>query len=430
MSDHLGDRELNIDSIAIHGGQRPDPVTGAVMPPISLATTYAQESPGQHTGFEYIRTNNPTRYALERLIARLEGSTLTETQDVSCGGFAFSSGLAATGTALELLDHGQHVIAMDDLYGGSYRLLTNVRARTQGLKVTYVDLTDPQRVADAITDDTRMIWVETPTNPTLKLVDLEAIADLIGDRNIITVCDNTFATPILQRPIEHGFDIVMHSATKYLGGHSDVLGGVLVTNQVELAERIRFLQKSVGAVMGPFDAYLCLRGIKTLAIRMHRHSDSAQRIAEWLERHPKVDRVVYPGLPSHPQHDLARRQMRLKGDPGFGGMITIHVKGGIAESRKFLENVRVFARPRIGRSLASATRSFASRWASRIATTCSTISRSRSRRCRSRRPSAAEFKYPPLRERADDRVHRLHGRTHRQRGDRLRIARCGRIAHG
>jgi cystathionine gamma-lyase len=343
MSEHLGDRDLHIDSLTIHGGQSPDPVTGAVMPPISLATTYAQESPGLHTGYEYIRTNNPTRYAMERLIARIEGSTLTADQDVSFGGFAFASGLAATGTALELLDQGQHVIAMDDLYGGSYRLLTNVRERTQGLNVTYVDLTDPQRVADAITDETRMIWVETPTNPTLKLVDLEAIAQLTKGRDIITVCDNTFATPILQRPLEHGFDVVMHSATKYLGGHSDVLGGVLVTNRADLAERIRFLQKSVGAVMGPFDAYLCLRGIKTLSLRLHRHCDSALRVAAWLEKHPKVERVVYPGLPSHPQHALAQRQMRLDGGPGFGGMITIHLKGGIAESRAFLENVRVFA---------------------------------------------------------------------------------------
>ncbi|MCP3903289.1 MAG: PLP-dependent transferase [Planctomycetes bacterium] len=343
MSDHLGDRDLHIDSLVIHGGQHPDPITGAVMPPISLSTTYAQESPGQHAGYEYTRSHNPTRYAMERLIARLEGSTLTVDDDVSCGGFAFSSGLAATATALELLDHGQHVIAMDDLYGGTYRLLTNVRERSQGLKITYVDLTDPRRVAEAITDETRMIWVETPTNPTLKLVDLEAIVNIARDRNIVTVCDNTFATPILQRPIEAGFDIAMHSATKYLGGHSDVLGGVLVTNRADLADRLRYLQNAIGSVMGPFDAYLCLRGIKTLALRMERHSASALRIAEWLERHPKVARVVYPGLASHPQHDLARRQMQFNGQPGFGGMITIHLAGGLDESRQFLENVRVFA---------------------------------------------------------------------------------------
>jgi cystathionine gamma-lyase len=232
---------------------------------------------------------------------------------------------------------------MDDLYGGTYRLMTRVRERSQGLKVTYVDMTDPQRVADAVTDDTRMIWVESPTNPTLKLVDLDAVAAIARDRDILTACDNTFATPVLQRPLAHGFDIVMHSATKYLGGHSDVLGGVLVTGRADLAERIRFLHNAVGAVMGPFDSYMTLRGMKTLAVRMRRHCDNAQQIAAWLETQPKVEWVRYPCLDSHPQHDLATRQMRLDDAPAGGGMVTIGLKGGLDESRRFLEAVRVFA---------------------------------------------------------------------------------------
>jgi len=335
--------DLKLASLVIHGGQRPDPTTGAVMPPVYLSTTYAQESPGQHKGFEYSRSHNPTRYALERCIAHLEGTHLSEEDDVSCGGFAFSTGLAATATALELNDAGDHVIAMDDLYGGTYRLLTGVRKRSQRLDVSYVDMTDPARVADAITDRTRMIWVETPTNPTLKIVDLAAIAEIAKARGVITVCDNTFATPMLQRPLEHGFDIVMHSATKYLGGHSDVLGGVLVTGRADLAERLHFLQNAIGSVMGPFDSYLTLRGIKTLAVRLRQHAANASRIAEWLEQHPKVERVVYPGLPSHPQHELAARQMQLDGAPCGGGMITIYLAGGLDESRRMLERVRMFA---------------------------------------------------------------------------------------
>ena len=334
---------LHLASQCIHGGQRVDPTTGAVMPPIYLSSTYAQASPGDHQGFEYSRSHNPTRYAWERLIAHLEGSGIAESDDPSCGGFAFSSGLASIGTALELLDSGAEVLAMDDLYGGTYRLLSGVRERSQGLKVTYVDMTDVSAVADAITDRTRMIWVETPTNPTLKLVNLQAIAELAQGRDIITVCDNTFATPILQRPLEHGFDMVMHSSTKYLGGHSDVIGGALVTNRLDLAERLRFLQNAVGSVMPAFDSYQSLRGAKTLAIRMERHCESAQRIAEWLEADERVERVVYPGLPSHPQHALAQRQMQLDGVPAAGGMITMFLKGGLAESRRFLESVRVFA---------------------------------------------------------------------------------------
>lgn len=334
---------LRLASLVIHGGQAPDPVTGAVMPPITLSSTYAQESPGKHKGFEYSRSHNPTRYALERCIATLEGSSLPREKDVTHGGFAFSSGLAAMGTALELLDSGDHVIAMDDLYGGSYRLMTRVRERSMGLKVSYVDMTDPRKIESAITDRTRMIWVETPTNPTLKLVDLTAVAAIAKPRGIITACDNTFATPMLQRPFEHGFDIVHHSATKYLGGHSDVVGGILVTNRADLAQKLRFMQNAIGSVMGPFDAYMVLRGLKTLAVRIGRHCENASRIAPWLVSHPKVQRVVYPGLPSHPQHALAQRQMKLCGSPAFGGMITIFLKGGLAESRRFLENVHIFA---------------------------------------------------------------------------------------
>jgi cystathionine gamma-lyase len=340
---------LHLASLVIHGGQSPDPVTGAVMPPISVSSTYAQESPGKHKGYEYSRSHNPTRYALERCIAAVEGSTLSGEQDVTNGGFAFSSGLAAMGTCLELLDSGDHIIAMDDLYGGSYRLMTRVRERSMGLKVTYVDMTDASRIEQAITSATRMIWVETPTNPTLKVVDLAAVAKIAKAhadpaRNIITVCDNTFATPMLQRPLTMGFDIVHHSATKYLGGHSDVVGGILVTSRADLAEKLRFMQNAIGSVLGPFDSYLILRGMKTLALRMTRHCESAARIAAWLEQHPKVQRVVYPGLKSHPQHAMAQKQMSLMCKaPAGGGMITIFLKGGLAESRRFLENLKLFA---------------------------------------------------------------------------------------
>lgn len=336
-------QQLRLASLVVHGGQAPDPNTGAVMPPISLATTYVQESPGKHKGFEYTRSHNPTRYALERCMAALEGSALTPQQDVTSGGFAFSSGLAAMATCLELIDSGDHVVAMDDLYGGSFRLMTRVRQRSMGLNVTYVDMSDARRVEAALTPRTRMIWVETPTNPTLKIVDLEAVAKLGKSRGIITVCDNTFATPILQRPLEHGFDIAHHSATKYLGGHSDALGGILVTNRADLAEKLRFMQNAIGSVLSPFDSYLVLRGIKTLALRIARHCESGLRIAQWLAQHSKVERIVYPGLERHPQHALAARQMKRCGSPAFGGMITIFLKGGLAESRRFLENLRVFA---------------------------------------------------------------------------------------
>ncbi|MDA0294907.1 MAG: PLP-dependent aspartate aminotransferase family protein [Planctomycetota bacterium] len=339
---------LHFDSRCIHGGQAVCAVTGAVMPPIYTSSTYAQESPGVHKGFEYSRSHNLTRYSFERALASLEGSGLSESDDASHGGFAFASGLAAAGTCLELLDAGGTVIAGDDLYGGTYRLLSSVRQRTQGLDVKYVDTTDPANVEAALaTVDAdagpAMVWLETPTNPTLKVTDIAAVAAIATRHGALTVVDNTFATPALQRPLELGADIVLHSVTKYLGGHSDVVGGALVVGTPELAERVRFLQNSVGSIMGPFDAYLALRGVKTLALRMARHCETGMRIATWLESHPKVERVVYPGLPSHPHYDVAKRQMALDGIPAFGGMITIFLQGGLDESRRFLETVQMFA---------------------------------------------------------------------------------------
>ena len=314
----------------IHAGQAPDPSTGAIMPPIYATSTYVQESPGVHKGYEYSRTQNPTRMAYERCIADLESGT---------HGFAFASGLAAMATALELLDAGSHVVAMDDLYGGSYRLFENVRRRTAGHSFSFVDMADPAALEAAIRPETRLIWVETPTNPMLKLVDLEAIAQIGRRRGILTACDNTFATPWVQRPLELGIDIVMHSATKYLNGHSDMVGGILVVRETaDLPGRLAFLQNAVGGIQGPFDSFLALRGLKTLAIRMERHCSNAQAVAEYLEAHPKVERVVYPGLPSHPQHTLAKRQMA-----SYGGMVTAVLKGGLAESRRFLERVDIFA---------------------------------------------------------------------------------------
>ena len=340
----MSEQPLHLDSRCIHGGQHPEPVTGAVMPPIFTSSTFVQESPGVHKGFEYSRSHNATRFAFERCVASLEGSGLSEAQDRTCGGFAFASGLAAIGTALELLDGGSPLVCMDDVYGGTFRLLTRVRERSAALKPTYLDLTDASRLeAHLAKHKAGMVWVETPTNPMLKVVDLAAIAAICRRHGAISVCDNTFATPMLQRPLEVGFDMVMHSATKYLGGHSDVVGGALVTGRPELAERLRFLQNAIGSVMGPFDAYLALRGAKTLAVRMRRHCESAMHIAQWLAQHPKVEKVIYPGLPSHPQHAVAARQMKLDGQPAFGGMITMLIKGGLAESRRFLENVHLFA---------------------------------------------------------------------------------------
>lgn len=336
MGAHESDR---MATKCIHAGQRPEETTGAVMPPIFQTSTYAQPSPGVHKGFEYTRSHNPTRYALERAIARLEGSTIAESEDASCGGFAFASGLAAIATLLELLDSGDKVIAMDDLYGGTNRLFSRVRQRSAGLRFNYVDLTNPEMFAAAMTSDTKLVWVETPTNPTLKVADLRAIAKAAKAVNpdVILACDNTFASPINQRPLEHGFDVVMHSSTKYVNGHSDVVGGLLVAKSAELATRIRFLQNSVGAVMAPFDSFLTLRGIKTLDVRMQRHNESGLVIARWLEQHEAVESVLYPGLASHPQHAVAQRQMS-----GYTGMITFFIKGGLTAARRFLESVQVF----------------------------------------------------------------------------------------
>lgn len=337
---HVPPDKLRPATRVIHANQHVEPVTGAVMPPIFTSSTYAQESPGVHKGFEYSRSHNPTRYALERLIAGLEGSTITEEQDPSCGGFAFSSGLAAMATALELCDAGAHVISMDDVYGGTNRQFSRVRARSQGLKVSYVDLTNPAAFEAAMKPDTAMVWIETPTNPTLKLVDLAAISKIAHRVNprCLVVCDNTFASPINQRPLDHGCDIVLHSCTKYLNGHSDCVAGALAVKDLELCKRVRFLQNAVGSVLGPFDSYLVLRGVKTLDVRMARHNESGMKVAKWLEQHKGVERVVYPALASHPQHAIYQKQML-----GASGMITFFIKGGLDEARRFLETVRVFA---------------------------------------------------------------------------------------
>ncbi len=328
-----------LGTLVVHGGQHPEPITGAVMPPIFTSATYVQSSPGEHRGFEYSRSHNPTRYALERMVASLEGSPVTEAQDPSCGAFAFASGLAATATVLDMLDRGDRVVAMDDLYGGTRRQMSNVKARSQGLDFHYVDMCDLELFDRAMTADTKLVWVETPTNPLLKLVDLKGVADIAKAKNpdVLLVCDNTFASPIFQRPLEHGFDVVMHSTTKYLNGHSDVVGGVLVAGNLELAERLRYLQNALGAVMGPFDASQTLRGIKTLEIRMRRHSANAQAVVDFLKDHKAVRKVIYPSLESHPQHELFKRQM-----DGFGGMVTFLIEGGLAETRRFAENVKVF----------------------------------------------------------------------------------------
>ncbi len=331
MTSATDPRDLQFATRCIHAGQTPDPSTGAIMPPVSLSSTYVQESPGVHKGYEYSRSHNPTRYAYERCVADLEGGTR---------GFAFASGLAATATLLDTLEPGAHVIASDDLYGGSYRLFARVREKSAGLKFSFVDLREPQNVEAAITSVTKLIWIETPTNPMLKLADLAAIGAIAHKHHIPAWADNTFATPYLQRPLEHGFSGVMHSATKYISGHSDVVNGLLVTGTDEaLTEKIAFLQNAIGSVLGPFDSYLALRGAKTLALRMQRHCENAMALAGWLEQHPKVARVHYPGLASHPQHALAKRQMV----GGFGGMISIELKGGLDDARRFLERTQLFA---------------------------------------------------------------------------------------
>ena len=321
---------LDFATRCVHAGQEPDPTTGAVMMPIYATSTYVQQSPGVHKGYDYARTQNPTRMAFERCVADLEGGSAA---------FAFASGLAAIATTLECLDHGSHVIAVDDLYGGSRRLFERVRKRSAGFEMSYLDLTDADRLEAAIRPNTRLVWVETPTNPTLKLVDLARVAEIARQHGILAGADNTFASPFVQRPLEHGFDLVVHSTTKYLNGHSDMVGGVAVVgDNAELRERLGFLQNAVGAIQGPFDSFLALRGLKTLALRMERHCASALTIAQWLERHPKVRRVYYPGLPSHPQHALARKQMRA-----FGGMISADLKGNVDDAKRFLERCRLFA---------------------------------------------------------------------------------------
>ncbi|HRY16509.1 MAG TPA: PLP-dependent aspartate aminotransferase family protein [Candidatus Competibacteraceae bacterium] len=321
-------RSLGFATRAIHAGQSPDPSTGAVVTPIYATSTYVQSSPGVHQGFEYSRSQNPTRFAYERCVADLEGGD---------AGFAFASGLAASSTVLELLDSGDHVVALDDLYGGTRRLFEQVRRRSAGLDFSYSGLCDRTALENALNSRTRMIWVETPSNPLLRLVDLGMVAGVARERGILAVADNTFATPWAQRPLELGFDIVVHSATKYLNGHSDMIGGVAVCRGQELAERLGYLQNAIGAVASPFDSFLALRGLKTLAVRMERHSANAQRLTEWLEQHPKIERVIYPGLPSHPQHELARRQMR-----GFGGMVGAVVRDNLANVTRFLTRCRVF----------------------------------------------------------------------------------------
>ncbi|HET7672447.1 MAG TPA: cystathionine gamma-synthase [Burkholderiales bacterium] len=320
---------MKFETKVIHSGQEPDPRTGAVMTPIYATSTYAQSSPGEHKGYDYARTRNPTRDALEACIAELEGGE---------AGFAFASGMAAIGTLLETLDSGSHVVCMHDLYGGSYRILEKVRKRSAGLQATFIDLSDPKNLERAIQPNTRMVWAETPTNPLLKLVDLSAVAEIAHRRKLVCVADNTFASPWIQRPLEHGFDVVVHSTTKYLNGHSDVIGGAVVVRDKALKEQLAFLQNAVGGVPSPFDAFLTLRGIKTLAVRMERHCGNAMHIAAWLDKHPKVERVIYPGLPSHPQHLLAAKQMNHR----YGGMVTAVLKGGLPASRRFLERCKLF----------------------------------------------------------------------------------------
>jgi cystathionine gamma-lyase len=322
--------QLGFSTRCVHAGQEPDPTTGAVMMPIYTTSTYVQQSPGVHKGFDYARTKNPTRMAFERCIADLEGGQAA---------FAFASGLAAISTTLDCLDHGSHIIAVDDLYGGSRRLFHRVRNRSAGLEISQLDLTDAGAIEAAVQPNTRLIWIETPTNPLLKLVDLERVASIAKKRGILTAADNTFASPYVQNPLEYGIDLVVHSTTKYLNGHSDMVGGVAIVGEnAELADQMKFLQNAVGAIQGPFDSFLALRGLKTLALRMERHCTSAMKIAEWLEGHPKVRRVFYPGLASHPQHALAKKQMRA-----FGGMISAELVGTLEDSRRFLERCRLFA---------------------------------------------------------------------------------------
>jgi len=322
------DPKLSFDTLAIHAGQRPDPTTGAIMTPVYLTSTYVQDGPGEHKGYEYSRTQNPTRHALQDCLAALEGAR---------HGLAFASGLAATDAILHLLSAGDHVLASDDVYGGTFRIFDKVHRR-HGLEFTYVDMADPANVARGLRERTRLVWIESPTNPMLKIVDLAEVARIARAHGARTVVDNTFATPCLQRPLELGIDVVAHSTTKYLNGHSDVIGGAVLTSDEGLFDRLRFLQNAVGGVPSPMDSFLVLRGLKTLPVRMERHCQSALRVARFLEGHPQVERVVYPGLPSHPQHALAARQMK-----GFGGMLTFLIRGGLPAASAFLRAVKLFA---------------------------------------------------------------------------------------
>lgn len=320
----------HIETRVIHAGQSPDPSTGAVMTPIYATSTYVQRSPGEHQGYEYSRSQNPTRMAYERCVADLESGTQ---------GFAFASGMAGIATILELLKPGDHVVAMHDLYGGTYRLFQNVRTRSAGIEFSFVDFTDLDQVRSAIKKNTKMIWVESPSNPMLHLVDLKAVAQIAKEHKLISVADNTFATPIIQKPIEYGFDIVTHSATKYINGHSDIVGGIVVVgDNKKLAEDLAYLQNSIGAIAGPFDSFLALRGVKTLAVRMERHCENAMHLAHWLQEQAIAKKVYYPGLESHPQFELAKKQMTL-----FGGMISVELDMSLAQCIKMLEHCHLFS---------------------------------------------------------------------------------------
>lgn len=319
---------MRFDTLAIHAGQQPDPSTGAIMTPVYFTSTYVQDGPGEHKGYEYSRTKNPTRVALEGCLAALEGAKY---------GAAFGSGCAASDMLMHLLSAGDHVVVSDDVYGGTFRLFDKVFTR-HGLGFSFVDMTKLENIEQAITPKTKMLWVETPTNPMLKLVDLAGAAELAKRHKLVSVCDNTFMTPYFQRPLDLGFDVVTHSTTKYLNGHSDCVGGFVATSDQALAEKMYFLQNAVGGVPGPMDSFLVLRGVKTLHVRMQRHAENAAKVADFLVGHPKVNKVTYPGLTSHPQHELAKRQMK-----GFGGMMTFDMKGGLEAARKFLKTVKVFA---------------------------------------------------------------------------------------
>lgn len=322
------DRKTGFSTRAIHAGQSPDPTTGAIMTPIYLTSTYVQESPGVHKGYEYSRTSNPTRKAYEDCLASLENGKY---------GFAFASGCAATTTVMHLLKAGDHVIACDDMYGGTFRLFDKV-LRHNGIKFSFVDLTNADNFEKALTPDTKLVWIETPTNPMLKLVDIKKVCAVANKKNIISVVDNTFMSPFFQRPLDLGASIVVHSATKFINGHSDIVGGAAIMNDSHLAERMQFLTNSMGGIQATFDSFICLRSLKTLPLRMKAHAANGQAIAEFLEKHPRVEKVIYPGLKSHPQHALAQEQMT-----GFGGMITFYIKGGMDESRAFLEKVKIFS---------------------------------------------------------------------------------------